>query len=438
MKVDQDDGLSLFRRLWWRFTILVAAMILGALVSLVAMAFFWIFDFFSSWWVEPLPVSLSFSEWQYRPVVGIALLTAALIAGLLILLLKEQRPHGPADLIEAAQNDRLPDLRQGFLSSLLALVNLSGGASVGIFGPLVHLGGCVSAALRKFFIRLPKDLILGLGAGAAIAAVFSAPIGAAIMAHEMVMRRFSTYGPAPVLVASFSAYWVSTYGFGHEPFFSSLSADLVFTGVIFLQTIALGVVSGVVAMIYIWSVTTMPRVAQATGIHPLFRPLVPAVLLFLLSPLLPHLLGPGLSTMQLALAGQLSLTLLLVLVLAKIFFTSLCLGFGFFGGVFAPALFIGLMLGGALDQVLLGMGSDGVHFAIVGAASVIAAVIGAPIAAVVIIFELSGSYQWAVLSMISVMVASQITRATVGRSLFDRQLHLRGIKVYDDHPPTKD
>ena len=122
-----------------------------------------------------------------------------------------------------------------------------------------------------------------------------------------------------------------------------------------------------------------------------------------------------------------------VLIAGKIALTALCLGFGYFGGVFAPALFFGAMLGGLADAALGGGGQT--TFALVGAASAVAAVIGAPVAAIVIVFEMTGSYEGAVLSMISVVVAAQISRSFAGRSLFDRQLALRGVTVADDHRP---
>ncbi|OUW02597.1 MAG: hypothetical protein CBD16_04130, partial [Betaproteobacteria bacterium TMED156] len=114
-------------------------------------------------------------------------------------------------------------------------------------------------------------------------------------------------------------------------------------------------------------------------------------------------------------------------------FTSLCIGFGLFGGVFAPALFLGAMVGATADVILFGNATSGSGFAILGAASCIGAVIGAPLAAVVIVFELTGSYDWAVLAMISVVSSQQFTRAFSGRSLFDKQLSLRGIKISDDY-----
>jgi chloride channel protein, CIC family len=74
-------------------------------------------------------------------------------------------------------------------------------------------------------------------------------------------------------------------------------------------------------------------------------------------------------------------------------------------------------------------------FAMLGAASCIAAVIGAPLASIIMVFEITGSYEWTVLAMLSVVTTSQISRAFVGRSLFDRQLALRGIQVRDDQQP---
>ncbi|MGA0140934.1 MAG: chloride channel protein, partial [Burkholderiaceae bacterium] len=86
--------------------------------------------------------------------------------------------------------------------------------------------------------------------------------------------------------------------------------------------------------------------------------------------------------------------------------------------------------------VLVPDGQASAPYALLGAASCIGAVIGAPMAAVVIMLELTGSYNWAVLSMISVVTATQLSRAMMGRSFFDRQLMQRGVNVQDDHPPS--
>lgn len=185
-------------------------------------------------------------------------------------------------------------------------------------------------------------------------------------------------------------------------------------------------------MLYIYAVTEAPKLAKASGIPLQWRPLLPAAILFVISPVLPHLLGAGLGSIDMAMAGKLTMTLLIVLLFAKIAMTTLCLGFGYFGGVFAPALFFGAMLGSIVDVALANAGAMTSSFVMLGAASCVATVIGAPVAATVIVFEMTGSYEWAVLSMISVVVAAQISRSFMGRSLFDRQLASRGIVVKDD------
>lgn len=222
-----------------------------------------------------------------------ALFTSGLVAGQLLKLLENGRPHGPADLIHFAQYDKPADLRAGFLSSFLALSNLSGGASVGVFGPLVHFGGCLSARLQRGSTWLPRDVVLGSGARAATAAVFSAPIGAAVFAHEAIIRRFGALGPGPVIACTFASYWVSTQLLGDHRFFTAVERP-VLNGQNMVIALALGVASGVISMLYIYAVTESPKIAKASGIPLQWRPLLPAGVLFLISPILPHLLGSGL------------------------------------------------------------------------------------------------------------------------------------------------
>ncbi len=375
------------------------------------------------------------SGFGYSWVLGVMMIGAALIAGQLLRLLPANRPQGPADLIEAAQTERSPDLRSGWVSSLLALVNLSGASSVGIFGPLAHLGGCLASLGRRFEAKVPMDVVLGSGAGAAVASVFAAPIGAAIFAHEAIIRRFGVFGAGPVLACTFAAYWVSDYWLGGHRLFHVTTVPTL-DGATTVAALVVGLLSGLASAVFIWLGTSAPALARRSGLPVMWRPLLPALILFALSPWLPQLLGSGMSTVEAVIAGQLGLGLLVLLIVGKCAMTSLCLGFGFYGGVFAPALFIGAMVGALVGGVLAPAGDASATFALLGAASCIGAVIGAPMASVVIMLELTGSYAWAVLSMISVVTATQLCRAMMGRSFFDRQLMQRGVSVDDDHPPS--
>ncbi|MEY3095288.1 MAG: chloride channel protein [Burkholderiaceae bacterium] len=435
-KAAPPDAQSKDWGLWIRLGAITSSMLLGMIVGAVALGIFAVVDFFNGLWMIPLPETLGLDGLIISPAIGISLLIAAIISGRVLLVLEGGRAQGPADLILAAQRDENPNVRAGLLSTLLATVNLSGGASIGIFGPMMHFGGYMSSVVMRWSHalsqKLPTDIILGSGAAAAIAAVFSAPIGAAILAHEAIIRRFGAFGAGPVIAAAFGAQWIAHVIVGDQRIFDIQSTPTLTAGTFFLA-IGVGISSGLASIIYIRAVTASPSWAKWSGIPLQWRPLVPAAFLFMLSPLFPHLLGHGLGSVDMALAGKLSLTLLLALIGLKIIATSLCIGFGMFGGVFAPALFIGALSGAILDVSLPGIDPASSNFAILGAASCIAAVIGAPLAAVMIVFELTGSYEWAVLGMISVVTANQFSRALAGRSLFDRQLLMRGIQLKDDH-----
>lgn len=419
-----------FKPLTERTSALILALTVGVTVALVSIAFFKIVGFITPIWRQNLPTELKYNMESISLTLAASLLISSLLAGYFLSKIKDGRPHGPADLILAAQKEEAPDLKVGTYSSILALINLSGGASVGIFGPLVHLGGCVSEFVHKKFDRLPKDIVLGCGGGAAIAAIFAAPIGAAVFAHEAIIRRFGAFGTVPVIIACFAAFEVSDLALGSHRMYSVIMEPTLDYYTLF-YTFLLGIVTGLFSIVYISLITNLPKALKVTKVKIIFRPIIPATLLFFISPVLPHVLGAGSETVALAMSGGLSISLIIALIFAKIFVTPICLSFGFFGGVFAPALFIGSMLGALWDLLLVTPGQT--SFALVGAASIAAATLGSPLAAIIIVFEMTGSYEGAVLSMLSVSLACLISRSFIGRSLFDRQILSRGIILKGDH-----
>jgi CIC family chloride channel protein len=167
------------------------------------------------------------------------------------------------------------------------------------------------------------------------------------------------------------------------------------------------------------------------NISPTAKPLLAAMICGIIAIWVPEILGLGTSTVNLMASGDLEFSKLLLVLVLKIAMTSLCLGLGLFGGVLSPALFVGIAAGSIVAQILLFAGFDDYSaiLSVAGMAAVSASVIGAPIAIILIILELTSSYPHAVAAMIAVIICSLITNRIFGLSFFDRQLLDRGFDL---------
>jgi CIC family chloride channel protein len=409
-----------------------AALLFGNVVGAATVAFFAIILYAWSIWKIPLLTDfVSWNEARYSPTLGAFMLVGALLAGWIYRHLEGPRTHGPADTIVAIKNDTDIDVRSGLWSSLLTLTSVGSGSSAGLFGPIVHYGACIGSLLQRVLPVLNRSVLLAAGGAAALAALFSAPIAACIFAHEMLLRRFRSSETAPMVMAALGGYFASAMYFGSDRKLLKIVGHPLEIGLEpLLFTCMLGLLCGLLSTAYIYLLTRGPKWANSTGIPIWLRPMVPAALLFSVSPFLPQLIGPGLGSVNMALAGEFGLWLLLVLMILKIVAAALCRSFGFHGGIFLPAVFFGAMLGGIFDALLGG----GHHmYALLGAAACAGSAIGAPIAAVVFLFEMSGDYRFIVLAMVSVAISCQVSRTLIGRSVWDRALFLRGIDT-DDQP----
>lgn len=407
---------------------LLMALILGNIVGAATCGFFALVQMALAVWKLPIPQTMvSFDEVQYSTTLAMFMLGGGLLAGVIFSRLEGPRSHGPGDLMLAIHKEHDPDLKGGFLTSALTLVSVSSGASVGVFGPIIHYGGCIASWLKQFFGNLSRPVILASGGAAAIGALFSAPIAAAIFAHEMLLRRVRTSESAPVVMAALGGYFSAVMLLGDNRRFLNVVGDpLPFSPTTLGLAVAVGICCGLVSSLYIYLVTSGPGWAKQSKIPPILRPLVAAAILFAISPFFPQLIGPGMPSVNMAIAGKFSLVLLVCLVFLKVCATAMCRSLGFHGGIFLPAVFIGAMIGGIFD-LLVGEGSH--MFALLGAAACTGSAIGAPIAAVVILFEMSGDYRFIVLAMVSVAISCQISRSLVARSIWDRGLLLRGFDL---------
>ena len=381
--------------------------------------------------VKVLTLNLGENNYSVVPIVFMLI-----SAGLIILVRKTlgvTKWSGPADSIYALHQPKVGvDVRIGLGSTIAAFISAGGGASVGQYGPLVHFGATLATIISKLsgkFIR--KDVLIACGAAAAISSGFGAPIAGIIFAHEALLRRFSIGGLAPISVASIVAAATNRYLFDSNLTFQVPSSDLDLVAVLPFVIIFAPICSGI-AIFYMVSLRSCQKVA-ASGKYR-FNTLIftTAIVVGSIGVFVPEVLGLGNYEINQMLSANYELSFLLLLMIIKIFVTALCIGFGFFGGVFGPALFVGAALGGVLAGLLMqvGFSSDyGTIIALATLAAVGSSVIGAPLTAVLIVLELTGSYQYALMALLSVTLCSTLTYKLFGLSFFDRQLLDRGIDL---------
>jgi CIC family chloride channel protein len=388
-------------------------------------------------WLSGLRESASFLVLQVGGMpLAFGPLLSLLIAALAILMVRRLfgivRWHGPADSIYAAhRTDNELDVRHGFGSTLAAFISAGGGASVGQYGPLVHFGATMGSFIRQITgSKITTDVFIGCGVAGAIAAGFNAPIAGVVFAHEAILRHFSLRAIAPIAIASITAAWVSKWVFGANPLF--MLEDLTPNLIDLLPAALLaGPVFGLLAVLFMQSLRRSAAFAGGSGWSPARLLFTAAVLTGCVGMFVPEVLGLGGGTVANVLGGAYDEIYLLLLLFLKVGATALCIGFGMFGGVFSPAMFIGVTAGAVVGRLLalLGLSVTGPGLAICGMASVAAAVIGAPVAGVLIILEMTMSYEFALAAMLSVVVSTMVSNVIFGHSFFDRQLLDRKIDV---------
>ncbi len=378
------------------------------------------------------PIAAQLPGWR----IVIATTVGGLIVGIVASrFLPERRPQGVADVIEAnALLGGRMSSRTGFIVALVNALSIGAGASVGREGPAVHLGAALSSwfGRRLHLSRSLTRTLLGCGVAAAVAASFNAPIAGALFATEVVIGHYALKALAPVVIASVAGTAVSRVWFGNFPAFSMDVGFIVSLWEMPAFAI-LGIVSGVAAIIFMKTIGYAGRLSAMLPFPNWAKPSIAGFVLGLVAMYFPQLLGVGYAATETAMLLGFSLWMLIGIGILKILATALCLGFGFGGGVFSPALVIGAMVGGAFGtmatEVFPEISSAVSVYTLVGMGALAAAVLGAPISTTLIVFEMSSNYALTLAVMIAVVIASEITHHFYGRSFFSVQLLTRGIDV---------
>ncbi|MED5532679.1 MAG: chloride channel protein [Pseudomonadota bacterium] len=345
-------------------------------------------------------------------------------AGLILILRRAlgiKRFHSPRETIAAVQSEKPLDIKGGLGSTLAALIAVGGGASVGQYGPLVHFGGTVGAAVAKAVkTRIPGETWIGCGVAGAIAAGFGVPLAAIVFSHEVVLRRFSISAIAPISICAITAAMLSDqFQVGGRPYFDGLVHSLTME---FIPLLILSApVFAITAVLFMASLGKLTDKVDQLPNLPAWPLIVAALLCALVGLWVPGALGLGIDVVQDFLSNSLPVAAVLILIAAKLVLTVACVGAGLHGGIYLPSLFIGAGVGCLLGKVAATLGiASGAGLSIAGMAAVAAAVFGAPISTVLIIFEFTRSYEAALVSIIAVAICTLISHQLYAPSFFDR------------------
>ncbi len=377
---------------------------------------------------------------QLRAIPWYALVLAPAVGGAIVgpmvyFLAREAKGHGVPEVMDAVANQggRIR-ARVAGVKILASAVSIGVGASVGREGPIVQIGSSLGSTLGQWLHLDARTirLLVGCGAAAGIAATFNAPMAGAVFALEVILgfgtiRRF-----APLVVSSVVATVLSRQFLGNFPAFEVPKYQLVSAWELGLYVL-LGLLAACVGVGFSRGLYIVEDAWNRIPIHEATKPILGGLLIGALALLFPQVMGAGYEAIGGALASDAGPGVLVVLAVlaAKIVATHLSLGAGFSGGVFAPSLFVGAMLGAAFGATVNSLFPASAvapsgAYVLVAMGAVVAAATHAPLTVILIVFEMTGDYRMIVPLMLATLIASSLSLRLSPESIYTLKLARRG------------
>ena len=382
------------------------------------------------------------------PIIGLVLVYL-----IVKFIIKVQPAHGiPATLYAISKKKGFMERFQMYGSLIAAPITVGFGGSVGLEGPTVASGAAISSNLsRLLHLNQPtRTLLIGCAAAGAIAAIFKAPIAAIIFAIEVFSLDLTLFSLIPLLLASVSAIITSYFFFGDDILLPFNIEDKFVIGDIPLY-ILLGIIAGFVSIYFTRTYERFQKFFEKIA-SPTKRLLIGGIGIGVLVYLIPPLYGEGFDVINDLVQGNpekalhnnilnLDVTnvwtviaLLGGLVFFKIIASALTFGAGGVGGIFAPTLFMGSILGNCVAKIIntLGIPVSESNFTLVGMTGVMAGVLHAPLTAIFLIAEVTGGYELVIPLMITAAISFMLTKYFVPHSVYAMELGRSGDLITHD------
>jgi CIC family chloride channel protein len=368
------------------------------------------------------------------PIVG-----GILYGPLVYRFAREARGHGvPEVMVAVAENGGRIRPQVAAVKALASAVTIATGGSVGREGPIVQIGSALASGLGQW-IRMPENrmrILVACGAGGGIAATFNAPITGVFFGVEIILREFSVEAMFAVMLSAMVADAVAIPFLGDHAFLTGFPSGIsLHNPTDYLLIAILAVIAALIGLLFktvlykmedLWDLIWKGRPEWA-------RPAVGGLVLGLLLLALPQMYGVGYPVMFKAIAGNYTIWFLLILMVGKMLATSLTLGIGGSGGIFAPSLFIGVTSGmafGAIADHLFGpaAGSPALYAA-VAMGAVFTSAARAPLTSLASVVEMTGDFTLTLPVMLAVAIATAVSRGLSYGTIYTAKLLRRGQDI---------
>ena len=376
--------------------------------------------------VQPIP-------WYFR--IGIPALGGLVVGPVVYFLAREAKGHGVPEVMEAvAIRGGIIRKRIVFIKALVSAICIGTGGSVGREGPIVQIGSAVGSTLGQVLKVSTGRMrtLVGCGAAAGIAATFNAPIAGAMFALEIILGEFGLSTFSPIIISAVTATAVSRHFLGDSPSFVVLAYQLISAWEFPLYVI-LGLFCALVAVAFTTLLYRTEDIFDRLKFPEYLKAALGGLILGAMGLLFPYILGLGYGAIDLALVQELSWWLMSLLLLGKILATSITLGSGGSGGIFAPSLFMGSMAGGFFGEVVHhifpAVTATPGAYSIVGMGAVVAATTHGPLTAILMLFEMTGDYKIVLPLMITCVISRMIGGRILKESIYTFKLVRRGVDI---------
>lgn len=361
--------------------------------------------------------------------MAFGLLIVPIIAGLIIGLIRQfalkdsDQGFGVAQvMLELDRSDTLMMKPKHVLYKILGtFVTLSSGFSAGRQGPVVHIGGAIGANVAYLLKKNDDEtrILIGCGVAGCMSGVFNAPIFATIFVIEVLFNKRYLEHITPILLSSVSSVIFITYTIGKHPFIK-LTGQFTYAPSEIFYFIVLGVVTGLLAVVYIESLHGAKRMFSKVQTT-IIRTTLGGIMIGLILYFIPNLYVHSYDSIGYIISGNYTIQILFLILVMKVIMTAITIGSGGIGGVFTPGLYLGAISGLAVGKTLqlfhFGL-LDPKTYAVVGMAAMFAGFANAPLAATIMVTELTGHYELIFPILITTVTSSLVSEFLLKESIY--------------------